>query len=199
MRIDKAMLSVVAAASEDTIRDNLRCVRIEDDRTVATNGHILATVENLEKNEGLAIQIGADDTAAILKTLPKTRRGESAPEIELSPINGTAVSLAVSNPDGKQTIEKPQHAGEFPDYKACYPSGPVTYRVAFNVELLNKLASIAKAAAKTEKDKNPSILTLEFFDKPEKTLKDGGTSPIRVRCSSAERFQGLLMPCRSPS
>lgn len=202
MRIDKAMLATVACATKDETRQSLRCVRIEADRTVATDGHILATVENVEKAEGFSCQLSVEDVSAIVKAIPRHKRSEPEPELELSAVNGTSLSLRITGFSGQQTIEKPQHAGEFPDWQQCKPSGEITFRVGFNFNLLEQLVDVVRACGGA-KDKGNTALILDFYDKPEDTVKTGKGGqyqgvfqPIRVTCSDAPRFSGLLMPMR---
>lgn len=202
MKIDKAMLGVVAAASDEVSRQNLNCIRIESDRTVATDGHILAQVDNVETVEGFACQLSPVDVASILKAIPKGKRHDPEPDLELSTINGSSLSLSITSPDGQQTIEKEQHQGDFPDYKAFIPNKPVTFRVGFNLALLEQLGRVIKAAGGS-KDKDTTAIILDFYDEPSKTMKrhnggpaQGGFEPIRVTCPDAPRFTGLLMPMR---
>jgi DNA polymerase III sliding clamp (beta) subunit (PCNA family) len=197
MRVDHAMLAVRHVASNDETRQNLNGIRIEGGVTVGTDGHMLATVQNVESQDTFTCQIGRESAEGLDKLIPKSsKRQTEVPSAELSKL-GETDRLAVVIQGSPVKTELEQHQGEFPDWMQVVPQEEPTYRVAFNLDLLNDLAEIARAC--NERDPRQSHLVLEFFDKPAETIEKGTCSPIRVTAMDAPRFCGVLMPMRAPS
>jgi DNA polymerase III sliding clamp (beta) subunit (PCNA family) len=211
MKLDKAILALRYVVSREETRVNLSGIYLEPTGAVATDGHMLATIEapKVELADGetepepLKPCILANaDAEAIAKALPKRSHNPAellaSIDTATSNANGT---LKVST--GSATFEPRKVNGEFPDYRQVIPSSPVVFRVSFNADYLASLVKVAKAAD------GSSVVTLEFTGdkdtgKPSSSSSSkepaesigSYDSPIIVKVASAPRFYGVLMPCR---
>ena len=208
MQLDKAILALRHVASSDETRVNLSGIYLTASEACATSGYALATVKHLEAPEARPevdggepelkpCILGKEDAAAIEKAIPKARHRALAvlPELDTAAANANG-HLTVTI--GATVMNPPKVEGEFPDYSTVLPKGEPTFRVGFNVGLLNDLLKVAKAAG--DGDRLSEVLVLEFYGElTGKAVEKGYAQAIGVRAPSAPRFAGLLMPFRVDS
>jgi DNA polymerase III sliding clamp (beta) subunit (PCNA family) len=211
-RLDKAALSLRHVASDEPGRFNLSGIYLTSSNAVATDGHILATVANVDPepgmNEGerlISCIIGRDDAAALEKALPKPSRFDphASPCAELD-VAAANVNGHIPVTVGTTAFKIEKVDAQFPDYQQVMPKGEPVFRVSFDLELLERLAKVIKASSDSPK-KTQSVV-LEFYGdeetgkptmvKPENDSLACYDMPIRVSATHAPRFSGLLMPIR---
>ena len=197
MKLDRAMLALRHACSDDETRIHLCGIQIEPEVSVATDGHFLAAVANLEPEaaEAFPVSIGSRFAAEIEKAIPKTRKFDPAPTIDVqpcSPVPGDGIRrLSVTIGEGR-TMSVEDNGGTFPDWRKVVLQEEPTFKVSFNLDYLDRLAKVIKAAS--DDPKESAKVVLEFFGDPNDSLKQGYSQTIRVTSHQAPRFCGLLMP-----
>lgn len=204
MLLDKASLSVVEATTKEDPVYSLHGCLITKDRIVATDGRILATVENPDmpdsdfpiveglKNEdgnGAKLDpfvIDRDALVQIRKALPKRQHipilEYARLDVESTNGNGSAV-IGVTDLDSPQVFRPRKVEKTFPSWEKVIPSVEPVLKVGLDAKLIARLAKIAAACSTSTS--NPTGLCFEFYG-PDKAAK--------ITCRSGDRFTGIIMP-----
>jgi DNA polymerase III sliding clamp (beta) subunit (PCNA family) len=211
-RLDKATLSLRHVASDEPGRVRLSGIYLTSSNAVATDGHILATVANVDPEPGMnqgerliSCILPVDAAASIEKALPKRSNNPAdllaTVDVSKANVNGT-IPVTV----GTSSFNPAKINAEFPDYQQVTPTGVPVFRVSFDLELLERLARVIKASS--DSPKKTQSVTLEFYGdeetgKPLMEKPDNGSQayydmPIRVSAAHAPRFSGILMPIIRP-
>ncbi len=175
--------AVIHAASKGATRLNIGCVRFEPSgRTVATDGHILATVgteplgtQPLE-NECYSFPI------ATAKTLIRSAEGHTT-QIKVEPVTDGTPGLdprrVTVTRNGASTTTVEERAGDYPDWRVVAQLPEKEYEIALGLKVLESLVKTAKEFAKhansVKGDKN---MALRFqFHGPDRSVKVTSTDP----------------------
>lgn len=176
MRLPESKIE--SAASQLESRYMLRAVKFdaEGKRMLATDGHILAIVP-VETNDNDCTGVLSLETIAAARLAQKQSKS--------IPINLHVNGKATIEAPGEIKIEHPLMEGKFPKCDEVVPKfeGPCT--IAFNVDLLLRLADALKQK-ETGKHIKPRIVQLWIKDRE---------STVLVKIRGSEGI-GVIMPCR---
>ena len=200
MKIDKSQLGAVHAAAKSGTpgRANLAAVHFTTDgHAVATDGHMLAIVDppgdaKEDRNEPAleAFTLPAAGLVDLNKAIPK-RHGWPYAELDVAATNSNGTARFTIPAQDFEARELRKDEGTFPDYTAVIPKGKAAFTVGINVDLLVKLAKVAKAC-----DAANSHIALTFS--ADKNGQPDNLGPIVVRSTSGNgRMYGLVMPVRT--
>ena len=188
---DKMNLRAVKAASTGKSRNNLNGLHVTPTETVATDGHILAIVK-VDNNQGQPHVVTEPRTipAAAANEALRAMKRAMKPADTFAYVTADAVSVVAMNAPAVPlaTFAAPSPDRDFPQYQAIVKSAentPVVYSIAFDVDLLARLADVAFEG---KRDKRTFQLDIR-----------GDYDPITVRAvtgEAADRFVGYIMPVR---
>ena len=191
---DKASLAVWEACAKDKMRYATSSVQIAPNRTVATDGRILAVVtsnlDGCDRSEFTPFLMPAES----VKDLAKCISGRGNPGVTELDAEETEANGHAKFRHAGGSVVATKDEGTFPDVDAVIPTGEPTFSVAFNPSMLARLVKIARACdGASPKDQT---IRLDFFGSIDPCSKGtrAANSPIRVTTSKSSRFTGVLMP-----
>ncbi len=180
----EAIESAITAMGNDSSRYNIKCLRVESDCIVATDGHRMIRIKTAdESSDAEPVHIGAADAKKIAK---KMDRGATA-TVESSRLGMDERVWSVRSSCGFSMEFKPADV-EYPDYKQIWPSESDRTVIGLNAKYLMELC---KAAIKSGISSRSLAITLSFSD---------SMSPVEIKGSNVEdgtEFRSVLMPMRT--
>jgi hypothetical protein len=214
MLIDRAMLSVRHAASTENIRAQLCGVRVERERTMATNGHMLAIVRatktlatdfpepagawSTARDEGFTpVTIPTETCEALMKALPKVGK-KLASGGRIDPILGNVlldevetaknghIALHVTDRTSPMRWNVRKDGLQFPDVDRVLTTKAPIFEVSLNAGYLADAAKIAEECREGT-GRASGLLHFEFFDE---------MSQVRITSDEAPRMTFIVMPAR---
>lgn len=203
MLLSKQHLIIIDAASKDETRSNIHALYVEPSgRTVATDGHILATVAprpGISETEFPSVEDAEDGAPespvllnphavrAIVKAISKC---PSMPILENAKlgVNSKHATFTITDLSGVATVIRTQPVeSEFPHWRQVVPTDEPSFSITVDAALLERLCKIVRSFHGNAACSKP--VTLHFTD-PQ--------SPVRmdVRSSDYGELTLVLMPMR---
>lgn len=177
--INKNNLLVADFASQENSRYSLQDVHFTPKETMATNGHYLVRVTNVQNDNVVtsdrSFSLSAKDLLAI-----KVKRGDG---IELA-TNGTGSSWNLTT--GVSTYHLEETSNQFPNVDAIMPKDAPAISIGLNPEYLAKLG---KAFAAFQGDARQKTVKVSVWT-PDKPIQ------IEATNSDGQTMTALLMPLR---
>lgn len=161
-------------------------VRIEKDKSIATNGHIMLVVDNLTEEDNHKNSKLNDETILIdseaINTVKKLLGKDKTLRLKENETHIIAKGKDKSNRNFSYEIEK--SSNRYPDYGAIFPKTEPVVEISFTAELLIKVLNFVKKHGEDDGPGHPIKFSIYGKGQPMK---------FDVSTMTGQKITGLIM------